>query len=180
MGKGAGCVPSKKTHHVLASLPRHHHLRATSPSPIPYSGDLKSHITISEQLPRTLRIFVVFYSMYGHVEILARTVKKGIDTLDGVEGVLFRVSETLSAEALEQMVAPDKGTEIPEIQVNMLEEADGILFGFPTRFGAMPAQMKSFFDSTGGRLWQEQRLAAKPAGFFVSTGTQGGGQETTA
>lgn len=118
--------------------------------------------------------------MYGHVEILARTIKKGIDTVDGVEGVLFRVPETLSMEALEQMMVPDKGTEIPEIQVDMLEEADGILFGFPTRFGAMPAQMKALFDSMGGRLWQEQRLAGKPAGFFVSTGTQAGGQETTA
>jgi NAD(P)H dehydrogenase (quinone) len=54
-----------------------------------------------------------------------------------------------------------------------------VLFGFPTRYGAMAAQMKAFFDSTG-KLWEEQRLAGKPAGFFVSTGTQGGGQETTA
>lgn len=114
------------------------------------------------------------------MEILARTIKKGIESVDGIEGVLFRVPETLSKEALEQMMVPDKGTEIPEIQVDMLEEADGILFGFPTRFGAMPAQMKALFDSMGGKLWHEQRLAGKPAGFFVSTGTQGGGQETTA
>lgn len=177
MGKGGGCVPSKKTHHILTSPPRNH---TSAPPPIPYSGDLKSLVTISEELPRTLRIFVVFYSMYGHVEILARTIKKGIESVDGIEGVLFRVPETLSKEALEQMIVPDKGTEIPEIQVDMLEEADGILFGFPTRFGAMPAQMKALFDSMGGKLWHEQRLAGKPAGFFVSTGTQGGGQETTA
>lgn len=177
MGKGGGCVPSKKTHHVLTSPPRNH---TSAPPPIPYSGDLKSLATISEELPRTVRVFIVFYSMYGHVEILARTIKKGIESVDGVDGVLFRVPETLSKEALEQMIVPDKGTEIPEIQVDMLEEADGILFGFPTRFGAMPAQMKALFDSMGGRLWQEQRLAGKPSGFFVSTGTQGGGQETTA
>jgi NAD(P)H dehydrogenase (quinone) len=54
-----------------------------------------------------------------------------------------------------------------------------VLFGFPTRYGTMAAQMKAFFDSTGV-LWKEQKLAGKPAGFFVSTGTQGGGQETTA
>ncbi|KAJ3697175.1 hypothetical protein LUZ61_000880 [Rhynchospora tenuis] len=177
MGKGGGCVPSKKTHHVLPSSPRN---RSSSPPPITYSGDLKTHLTISPQPPRKLRIFVVFYSMYGHVEILARTIKEGIDSVDGVEGVLFRVPETLSKEALEQMMVPEKGKEVPEIEVDMLEEADGILFGFPTRFGAMPAQMKAFFDSMGGRLWREQRLAKKPAGFFVSTGTQGGGQETTA
>jgi len=57
-----------------------------------------------------------------------------------------------------------------------LQEADGVLFGFPTRYGAMAAQMKAFFDSTGS-LWEAQKLAGKPAGFFVSTGTQGGGQE---
>ncbi|KAL5207152.1 hypothetical protein ABZP36_031587 [Zizania latifolia] len=54
-----------------------------------------------------------------------------------------------------------------------------VLFGFPTRYGAMATQMKAFFDSTGF-LWEEQRLVGKPAGFFVSSGTQGGGQETTA
>ncbi|XP_024163529.1 probable NAD(P)H dehydrogenase (quinone) FQR1-like 2 [Rosa rugosa] len=43
----------------------------------------------------------------------------------------------------------------------------------------MAAQMKAFFDSTG-ELWREQKLAGVPAGFFVSTGTQGGGQETNA
>lgn len=49
----------------------------------------------------------------------------------------------------------------------------------PHRYGCMAAQMKAFFDSTG-LLWKEQKLAGKPAGFFVSTGSQGGGQETTA
>ncbi|XBI91762.1 hypothetical protein VPH35_029013 [Triticum aestivum] len=49
-----------------------------------------------------------------------------------------------------------------------LAEADGFLFGFPTRFGMMAAQMKA------------QSLAGKPAGVFFATGTQGGGQETTA
>jgi NAD(P)H dehydrogenase (quinone) len=59
-----------------------------------------------------------------------------------------------------------------------LEEADGIIFGFPTRFGMMAAQMKAFFDATGG-LWMAGKLVGKPAAAFVSTGTQGGGQETT-
>ena len=43
----------------------------------------------------------------------------------------------------------------------------------------MAAQMKAFLDATGG-LWRDQALAGKPAGVFVATGTQGGGQETTA
>jgi NAD(P)H dehydrogenase (quinone) len=60
-----------------------------------------------------------------------------------------------------------------------LAEADGLLFGFPTRYGMMCAQFKAFLDATGG-LWRTQALAGKPAGIFVSTGSQGGGQETTA
>lgn len=88
-----------------------------------------------------------------------------------------QVPETLAEDVLGKMGAPPK-TEVPIITPNDLAEADGILFGFPTRFGMMCAQMKAFFDSTGG-LWREQTLAGKPAGIFYSTGTQGGGQETT-
>lgn len=136
-----------------------------------------------QQAQRKLKVFIVFYSMYGHVEILARRIKKGVDSIDGVEGFLFRVPETLSPEVLEQMKVPKKkdgnADEVPVILPERLAEADGLLFGFPTRYGSMAAQMKAFFDSTG-QLWREQRLAGVPAGFFVSTGTQGGGQETTA
>jgi NAD(P)H dehydrogenase (quinone) len=88
-----------------------------------------------------------------------------------------KVPETLSEEVMGKMGAPPK-TDVPVISPQELAEADGILFGFPTRFGMMAAQMKAFFDATGG-LWREQSLAGKPAGIFFSTGTQGGGQETT-
>lgn len=131
------------------------------------------------QTSKKLKIFIIFYSMYGHVELLARRVKKGVDSIDGVEGVLYRVRETLPVEILEQMRVPQKGDDVPVISVDELVLADGLLFGFPTRFGSMAAQMKTFFDSTFP-LWKDQRLAGVPAGFFVSTGTQGGGQETTA
>jgi len=117
--------------------------------------------------------------MYGHVESLAKRIKQGVDAIEGVEGVLYRVPETLSNEVLNTMKAPVKDETIPVISPEMLTEADGVLFGFPTRYGSMAAQMKAFFDATGS-LWQGQKLAGKPAGFFVSTGTQGGGQETTA
>ncbi|CAH2041590.1 unnamed protein product [Thlaspi arvense] len=76
------------------------------------------------------------------------------------------------------MGAPPKG-DAPIITPNELAEADGLIFGFPTRYGMMAAQFKAFFDSTGG-LWRTQGLAGKPAGIFFSTGSQGGGQETTA
>ncbi|KAI7745076.1 hypothetical protein M8C21_013548 [Ambrosia artemisiifolia] len=171
MGKGGGCCPSKQTRapSVNQSDEDPHQSPSTNP-------DHSIPITIQ---PTKLKIFIVFYSMYGHVESLARNIKKGVEEIDGVEGVLFRVPETLSFETLMAMKAPEKGGDVPEVTVEELVEADGLLFGFPTRFGCMSGQMKAFFDSTGG-LWREQKLAGVPAGFFVSTGTQGGGQETTA
>lgn len=182
MGKGAGCMPSKsrppagaaanssadvKMVAPVAGEERSAEIKAASDAPSPPPAKVK------------LKIFIVFYSMYGHVESLARRMKKGVDGIDGVEGLLFRVPETLPEEVLGTMKAPPKGEDIPAITAGELTEADGILFGFPTRYGSMAAQMKAFFDGTG-QLWKEQKLAGKPAGFFVGTGTQGGGQETTA
>ncbi|KAM7520229.1 hypothetical protein LguiB_019191 [Lonicera macranthoides] len=177
MGKGGGCVPSKKKPPPVVSN--------NAPASVENSGPIvDSNPAIEAESTQSavakLKIFVVFYSMYGHVEGLARRMKKGVDCVDGVEALLFRVPETLPDEVLVQMRAPPKDDEIPEISsAAELVAADGFLFGFPTRYGCMAAQMKAFFDSTG-QLWNNQSLAGKPAGFFVSTGTQGGGQETTA
>lgn len=187
MGKGGGCVPSKKKfpadgRNLQPQLPIDGNKSpvvssSTTDEPIPISRNA----AVSDPTPApNLKVYIVFYSMHGHVEGLARRMKKGVDAVEGVEGVLFRVPETLSPEVLAHMKAPPKDDSIPEIpSAAELASADGFLFGFPTRYGCMAAQMKAFFDSTG-QLWKEQTLAGKPAGFFVSTGTQGGGQETTA
>ncbi|XP_057809552.1 probable NAD(P)H dehydrogenase (quinone) FQR1-like 2 [Salvia miltiorrhiza] len=188
MGKGGGCVPSKKKfpkrttaaaaeddHELPESTPAATESTATAPP-----ADEAVAIIPPEHPRRNVRLFIVFYSMYGHVEGLARRMKQGADSVPGVEAVLYRVPETLTDEVLAKMRAPPKDDSIPEIGSPAdLAGADGFLFGFPTRYGCMAAQMKAFFDSTG-QLWREQKLAGKPAGFFVSTGTQGGGQETTA
>ncbi|XP_057783018.1 probable NAD(P)H dehydrogenase (quinone) FQR1-like 2 [Salvia miltiorrhiza] len=167
MGKGGGCIPSK--HKASAAIPNQTAALSVSERSISFEG----------QSPRKLRILIVFYSMYGHVEALAREMKEGVDEVEGVEGVLYRIPETLAPQALEQMQVPPKDDGIPVISAEQLVEADGLLFGFPARYGSMAAQMKAFFDSTGA-LWRDQKLAGVPAGFFVGTGTQGGGQETTA
>ncbi|KAL6562198.1 hypothetical protein OROGR_003205 [Orobanche gracilis] len=122
------------------------------------------------------KVYIVYYSTYGHVERLAQEIKKGAESVQGVEATLC-VPEILSDEILAKMGAPPK-SDVPVITPDELVEADGIVFGFPTRFGMMAAQSKAFFDSTGG-LWKTQALAGKPAGIFYSTGSQGGGQETT-
>ncbi|WOG89909.1 hypothetical protein DCAR_0209149 [Daucus carota subsp. sativus] len=116
--------------------------------------------------------------MYGHVEKLAEEIHKGASSVEGVEATLWQVPETLPEEVLGKMSAAPKSN-VPIITAAELAEADGLIFGFPTRFGMMAAQFKAFLDSTGG-LWGAQKLAGKPAGLFCSTGSQGGGQETTA
>lgn len=175
MGKGGGCVPSKKRQPPASTV-------AGAPSSSSAPRDAPEAEASGEAAGgrRRLRLYIVFYSMYGHVEALARRAAAGVAAVDGVEAVLRRVPETLPPGVLEKMQAPAKDPAVPVIAAAAdLEEADGVLFGFPTRYGAMAAQMKAFFDSTGS-LWEKQKLAGKPAGFFVSTGTQGGGQETTA
>lgn len=148
----------------------------TDPASIPAIDETEK----AEEITHTsVKVFIVYYSMYGHVAKLAEKVKEGVDSVPGAEGVLFQVPETLPQAVLSKMGAPPKPSHIPVIEPKNLLEADAVLFGIPTRFGMMCAQMKAFFDATGS-LWQSQALAGKPAGFFFSTGTQGGGQETTA
>ncbi|KAF8672585.1 hypothetical protein HU200_049271 [Digitaria exilis] len=181
MGKGGGCVPSKRRQAPAAAPSSSSAVTAAAPREAPEEEVAAAAVaSAAEGAGRKLRLYIVFYSMYGHVESLARRAAAGAGAVDGVEVVLRRVPETLPPEVLEKMQAPPKDPEVPVIaSAAELPEADGVLFGFPTRYGAMAAQMKAFFDSTGS-LWEEQKLAGKPAGFFVSTGTQGGGQETTA
>lgn len=139
--------------------------QAVTDAPVPAVGNAK--------------IFIVYYSMYGHVAKLAAKIKEGVDSVEGAEGIIYQVPETLPEQVLAKMGAPPKPADIPVINAHSLVEADAIIFGFPTRFGMMCGQMKAFLDATGS-LWKSQALAGKAGGIFFSTGTQGGGQETTA
>ncbi|XAR58919.1 NAD(P)H dehydrogenase (quinone) [Bertholletia excelsa] len=125
------------------------------------------------------KVYIVYYSLYRHVEIMAREVQRGANAVEGVEATLWQVPETLPGRVLEKMKAPAKADDVPEVRPEHLVEADGFLFGFPSRFGVMAAQFKAFFDATH-ELWATQALAGKPAGIFWSTGFHGGGQELTA
>lgn len=76
------------------------------------------------------------------------------------------------------MHAPPKSN-YPVAEPSKLLDYDAVLFGIPTRYGNFPAQWKAFWDKTGG-IWASGGFWGKYAGLFVSTGTQGGGQESTA
>jgi NAD(P)H dehydrogenase (quinone) len=124
------------------------------------------------------KIAIVFHSTYGHVRKLADKIAESINASGG-EATLLQVPETLSAEVLQKMYAAPRDTSIAEANASDLPNYDGILFGIPTRFGMASAQMKAFWDTTGG-LWASGALVGKPAGTFFSTSSQGGGQESTA
>ena len=116
--------------------------------------------------------------MYGHIQKLAEEEKAGIEAVGGKVD-LFQIAETLPQGVLEMMHAPSKSKSIPTITPDELEKYDAFLLGVPTRYGNMPAQWKTFFDSTG-KQWQTGGFWGKYAGLFISTGTMGGGQESTA
>jgi len=127
------------------------------------------------------KIQVVFYSMYGHVYKMAEAVAAGAREVPDVEVSLYQVAELAPDDVLVKSGAKQARqafAHIPVINVDQLAEADGIIFGSPTRYGNMCAQMRNFLDQTGA-LWMKGALERKVAGVFVSTGTQHGGQETT-
>lgn len=122
------------------------------------------------------KVAIIIYSLYHHVATLAEAAKKGVEAAGG-EATIFQVPETLPEQVLTAMHAPPK-PDYPIATNATLTEYDAFLFGIPTRFGNYPAQFKAFWDATGG-LWGAGTLHGKPAGVFVSTGSSGGGQETT-
>jgi NAD(P)H dehydrogenase (quinone) len=122
------------------------------------------------------KIAIVYYSTYGHLRTLAQGIKTGLESA-GATVDMLQVPETLPQEVLDKMGAPPKSDD-EIVTADRLVEYDGIMFGVSARYGGIPAQMKAFLDSTGG-LWQKGALVGKPAGVFVSTGCQGGGQETS-
>jgi NAD(P)H dehydrogenase (quinone) len=128
-----------------------------------------------------MKLLVLFYSTYGHIYNMAKAIAEGSSGVEGVEVEIKRVPETLNPEILAKIGALEAQKhfeQIPEATVEDLAEADGIIFGTPTRFGMMAAQMKAFLDGTGG-LWAKGALVGKLGSVFTSTATQHGGQEAT-
>ncbi|GIJ91245.1 minor allergen Alt a 7 [Aspergillus pseudoviridinutans] len=123
------------------------------------------------------KIAIVYYSLYGHIQKLAEAEQEGIIAAGG-QADIYQIAETLPQDVLSKMHAPSKSLH-PIIEPDQLLEYDGVLFGIPTRFGNFPAQWRAFWDKTG-RIWTNGGYWGKYAGLFVSTGTQGGGQESTA
>jgi NAD(P)H dehydrogenase (quinone) len=130
-----------------------------------------------------MKILVVYYSMYGHVYRMAQAVAEGAAEVAGVEVVLRRTEElevVKKRAETDQYIrrAMEAQKDVPVCSLDDLRAADGVLFGSPTRFGNMTAQMKMLFDGMGG-LWGKGEMEGKAAGAFTSTASTHGGQETT-
>ena len=123
-----------------------------------------------------MKVLVLYYSMYGHVETLAAAIADGARAVEGADVTVKRVPETMPPD-----VARKQGAKLdqaaPVATPSELADYDAILFGTPTRFGNMAAQMRNFLDQTGG-LWVKGGLVGKVGSVFCSTGT-GGGNEST-
>jgi NAD(P)H dehydrogenase (quinone) len=123
------------------------------------------------------KVLVLYYSSWGHVAAMAGAVAEGARSVPGTEVTIKRVPE-LVPEAVRQQAHYKDESSVPIASVDELDQYDAIIFGTPTRFGNMAAQMKNFLDQTGG-LWMKGSLVGKIGSVFTSTGSQHGGQEST-
>ncbi len=129
----------------------------------------------------SINVQVIFYSMYGHVYRMAEAVAEGARQVSGAEVSVYQVQELVPDDVLEKYgakAARASFAKVPVAKVEQLVDAHAIIFGTPTRFGNMAAQMRNFLDQTGP-LWMKGALIGKVGSVFASTGTQHGGQETT-
>ena len=123
------------------------------------------------------KVLILYYSSYGHIEAMAYAQAEGAARIAGEQVTVKRVAELAPAE-----VCRASGFKLdqkaPLASPDELEQYDLIIFGTPTRFGNMAAQMRNFLDQTGA-LWTRGALVGKVGSVFCSTASQHGGQETT-
>ncbi|MFZ1903923.1 MAG: NAD(P)H:quinone oxidoreductase [Steroidobacteraceae bacterium] len=123
------------------------------------------------------KVLIVYYSSYGHIEAMAHAQAEGSAKVPGAQVVVKRVAELCPPD-----VCKASGFKLdqaaPLATPDELEQYDAIIFGTPTRFGNMAAQMRNFLDQTGP-LWMRGALVGKVGSVFCSTASQHGGQETT-
>ena len=129
----------------------------------------------------SIRVKIIFHSIYGHIFQLAEAIAAGAREVAGAQVELLQVAETLPDAVLAKMGAMEARkafAHVPAADPKALAEADALIFGSGTRYGSATAQMQAFFDATGG-LWSSGALVGKVGSVFTSSATQHGGQETT-
>lgn len=123
------------------------------------------------------KVLILYYSSYGHIELMSQAQAEGARKVSGATVDIKRVPE-LVPESTARASGFRLDQSAPVAVPDELERYDAILFGTPTRFGNMAAQMRNFLDQTGP-LWMRGALVGKIGSVFCSTASQHGGQETT-
>jgi len=130
----------------------------------------------------SIKVLIAFYSRGGVTEALAKAVAEGA-VAEGAEVKLRRAREFVGEDVMKKAPGWLEGAQ----RMNALyqapaeadaEWADAIVFGTPTRFGSMTAELKAYIDSLGG-LWFQGKLVGKAGAAFASTSTVHGGNEMT-
>ncbi|WP_094357938.1 NAD(P)H:quinone oxidoreductase [Mycobacterium marinum] len=127
------------------------------------------------------KLAVIYYSATGHGTTMARHVAAAAESA-GAEVRVRHVAETRDPDSFAHNPAWSANYEatkdLPAATGDDIVWADAVIFGSPTRFGSVAAQLREFLDSLGG-LWAEGKLADKIYAAYTSTNTAHGGQETT-
>lgn len=121
-------------------------------------------------------VLVIYYSLHGSTEALAREISRGVDSHPDAEAVLRTVPSVSPKSEASMPAVPEDGP--PYVTRDELASCDALIMGSPTRFGNMAASMKYFLDGTSGE-WLSGALSGKPGAVFTSTASMHGGQETT-
>lgn len=122
------------------------------------------------------KILVLYYSSWGHIEQMAQAEAEGARSA-GAEVTIKRVPE-LVPQAVAEAAHYKLDQDAPLATVDELPDYDAVIFGTPTRFGNMAAQMRNFLDQTGA-LWAQGKFIGMVGSVFTSSGSQHWGQETT-
>ena len=128
------------------------------------------------------KVLIVFYSRNSSTEMLAKAVAEGALEA-GAEVRMRRVREVVGPDVMRQ--APGWLENATEMNAKYeapteadAEWADAIVFGTPTRFGSISAELKAYIDGLGG-LWFAGKLNGKVGSVFGSTSSRHGGNEAT-
>src|SRR5512133_1091293 len=128
-----------------------------------------------------VRVAIIYYSSTGTIHRMATVAQQAAEEA-GAEVRLRRVAELAPPEAIASRPSWKEHLEatadVPLAELDDLRWADVYLFGTPTRYGNVAAQLKQFLDSTG-QLWMAGELADKVVGGFTGASTMHGGHETT-
>lgn len=108
-----------------------------------------------------IRVVVAYHTGYGKTGSLAKAVARGAGSVEGVEVDLLDVSR-LDASGWAA-----------------LDAANAIIFGSPTYFGSLSAEMKRFFEATVDRWIDGPRWRDKLAAGFTNSKTMAGDKLNT-